>query len=500
MREYRYPSAPTRLGGGALSAAAAAFVLLLAIGVPAAHAGFAADEVFLPAIGRLPGALGSEFYTTVWVTNLTGVPVSFTFDFLKTGQANPSPASFSDSVAAGATKMYENVVETQFGLTGLGAGRIHASGELLVSERIYNQPPGAGLGDTEGLFFAAVPQSFSIHAGESATIQGVNQGGGEDFRYNFALIETAGGNPTVNVQVFDAAGAMLGQKAYPLSPYEQIQPSVTDVVPAIATTNARMTATVTGGSGAVLFAGAQVTNGTQDSSGFEMSFKGSLLGGGGGGTVAHDATLVGDGTGGSPLGLAIPLSVTNGTSTFTMTNGPVAVFGESDEPSNSGVGLWGRARNIAVFGEVVDGASSQQAWGELGRSFGGHYLGIVGGTLESGGTAVLAQYAGGSGPGTALELSNGALKVSGTNPTAFVHVAEASTLECDNNHCTAITNPLTDGDPNAMLLVTHNFTEDAQFLPSPFSVWYDGTRWTIYFDDTTRSIEGFAFNVLVIKQ
>ncbi|HWC65702.1 MAG TPA: hypothetical protein VG777_06445, partial [Thermoanaerobaculia bacterium] len=303
MREYRYSSVFERSRGFSARAAAAALLFVLVLGVSAARAGFASTEVYLPAIGRIPGAGGSQFYSTVWVTNLGGVPVSFTFEFLKTGQANPSPVSITESVGAGETKMYENVVETKFGQTNaLGAGRIVASGDVLVSERIYNQPPGAGLGDTEGLFFAAVPQSFSIHGGESATIQGVDVGGGEDFRYNFALIETGNGSPNVNVQVFDGAGVLLGQKAYPLSPYEQIQPSVTDVVPSIATTNARITATVTGGTGAVLFAGAQVANGTQDSSGFEMSFKGSLLGSGGA-TVVHDATLTGDGTGGSPLGL-----------------------------------------------------------------------------------------------------------------------------------------------------------------------------------------------------
>ena len=93
-----------------------------------------------------------------------------------------------------------------------------------------------------------MPKSFSITAGQSASIQGINQGGSENFRYNFALIETGGGSPTVNVQVFDGAGVLLGQKAYPLLPYEQIQPSVVDVV-GIKTTNARITATVTGGTG-----------------------------------------------------------------------------------------------------------------------------------------------------------------------------------------------------------------------------------------------------------
>ncbi|HET7453420.1 MAG TPA: hypothetical protein VFL12_11800 [Thermoanaerobaculia bacterium] len=488
MREYRYPSVP------ALRILVAC--LLFSAFAPAARAGFPSEEVFLPAIGRIPGALGSQFYTTVWITNLTAAPVHYTFQFLKTGQANASPASFDDSVAAGETKMYENVVGTKFGLaSALGAGRIFGDGSLLVAERIYNQPSGAGLGDTEGMFFAAVPKSFSIASGESATIQGVNQGGGEDFRYNFALVETGGATATVNVQVLDAAGALLGQKGYLLSQYEQLQAAITDVVPAIATTNARITATVTSGPGSVILAGAQVTNGTSDNSGFEMSFKGSLLGGGAG-TVAHDATLTGDGTGGSPLGVAIPLTLGNGTASVSLASGPEGIFAETTDTTDAGVAIWGRGRVFGTYGDVVDGSEIPHAWGELGRLFNSSNYGVVAVSLDPSGSAMLAQYAG-AGAGTAVAM-DGALKVTGANPTAFSF--KAVNVEC-GGYCGIISNPLTDGDSTAMLIVTHDYTQDGLYLPSPFSTWYDPgiNKWTIYFDDTTSSIAGYAFNVLVIK-
>jgi hypothetical protein len=67
-----------------------------------------------------------------------------------------------------------------------------------------------------------VPKAFSISLGQSASIQGINQGGAENFRYNFALVETGGGSPTVNVQLFDGNGTQLGQKSYSLLPYEQL--------------------------------------------------------------------------------------------------------------------------------------------------------------------------------------------------------------------------------------------------------------------------------------
>jgi hypothetical protein len=313
-----------------------------------ALAGFASSESFLPAIGRVSGNGGAEFFTTVWATNLTSAPVDFTFQFLKQGQVNSSPPSFSDSLAPGQTKVYENVVESKLGLANaIGAARVTATGEILVSERIFNQSPGADLGDTEGLFFAGVPKSFSISLGQSASIQGVNQGGVENFRYNFALVETGGSRTGVNVQVFDGNGTLLGQKAFILEAFEQLQPNVAEIVPGFSSTNARITATVTAGLGSALLAGAQLANVSQDSSGFEMSFRDELLGGGGaagvtslngltgavtiahganttvnvngqtitiesvgGGAgsgltaVAHDNTLAGSGTVGLPLGVA----------------------------------------------------------------------------------------------------------------------------------------------------------------------------------------------------
>src|SRR5205814_937627 len=119
-----------------------------------------------PAVGRVPGQGAAQFYTTVWATNLTAVPETFTFRFLRQGQANNSPDSFQDTLAAGETKVYENVVESKLGLSSaIGAARVTSTGEIFVSERIFNQAPGADLGDTEGLFFAGVPKSFSISAG-----------------------------------------------------------------------------------------------------------------------------------------------------------------------------------------------------------------------------------------------------------------------------------------------------------------------------------------------
>ena len=401
-------------------------LVAVAISAPL-FAGFLSTETYLPAVGRVPGQNGAQFYTTVWATNLTTVTETFTFRFLKQGQANASPASFTDTLSPGQTKVYENVVETKLGLSNsLGAARITSTGEILISERIYNQAPGADVGDTEGLFFAGVPKAFSISLGQSASIQGVDQGGSENFRYNFALVETGGGSPTVNVQLFDGNATLLGQKAYVLQPYEQIQPGVADIFPGIATTNARITATVTAGSGSVLLAGAQLANVSQDSSGFEMSFRDDILGGGGNCTlcvtslngltgavtlkgganvtigasgstitvsssggagggglsfVTHDATLAGDGSSAAPLGLATPLVVSTANNntivSVTNTGAGAGIVGGSSNSS----GIYGASGGAAAGG--VTGYNSGNGYGVWGTSANG--IGVYGqGTSHSG--------------------------------------------------------------------------------------------------------------------
>ncbi|HET7453079.1 MAG TPA: hypothetical protein VFL12_10080 [Thermoanaerobaculia bacterium] len=409
--------------------------VVLCLAAPLA-AGFASMETYLPAVGRIPGAFGAQFYTTIWATNLTGATVHFTFEFLKQGQANTSPASFADTLTPGETKTYENVVETKLSLNNaLGAARVVSDGEILVSERIYNQEPGDDLGKTEGLFFAGVPKGFSIALGQSASIQGINQGGAENFRYNFALVETGGASTTVHVVLYDGDGHSLGSKDYILQAYEQIQPNVDDLAANLATTNARITATVTAGTGSVLLAGAQLANESQDSSGFEMSFRDDLLGGGGGGgglsVVSHDGTLVGNGTGGSPLGInpaAVVTSVNGLHGAVTLSAGSnvtITPSGQTLTIAASGGGGGGAltlpysgtatAVGHIVFSIANEDASSSDSVGVYGTSKGGPGVegntgagpAILGTTSGAGGTIGVEGLVGGSATAGVYGQNNG---------------------------------------------------------------------------------------------
>lgn len=103
---------------------------------------------------------------------------------------------------------------------------------------------------------------------------------------------------------------------------------------------------------------------------------------------------------------------------------------------------------------------------------------------------------------TAIQM-DGALKVSGTNPTAFVHTVDAASItaasDCGGNTCTRINNVLTNGDPNALLFVI--LTQPGVGDNSPVAVNYAGGFWRIANQDPgVPMVAGMKFNVLVIKR
>ncbi|MGE3074164.1 MAG: hypothetical protein AB7N24_13000 [Dehalococcoidia bacterium] len=99
--------------------------------------------------------------------------------------------------------------------------------------------------------------------------------------------------------------------------------------------------------------------------------------------------------------------------------------------------------------------------------------------------------------GTALDI-DGAIKVSGSHPAAFVHVASGG------GYISVIDNPILNGDPNAIVIATHVYDPPGAggtiYQSHPYSVWYNGANWTIYNDDLSPMTANTAFFVLVIKR
>ncbi len=103
-----------------------------------------------------------------------------------------------------------------------------------------------------------------------------------------------------------------------------------------------------------------------------------------------------------------------------------------------------------------------------------------------------------------VEIASGGLKVTGaginTGTTAFTHLTSASTVAGNQ---TTINNPFCNNDPNAILIVTHNYNPGGASVSTlhnhAVGVFYSVGKWKIYNDDSANMATNIAFNVLVIK-
>ncbi|MFZ3063854.1 MAG: hypothetical protein WA277_01035 [Nitrospirota bacterium] len=86
-----------------------------------------------------------------------------------------------------------------------------------------------------------------------------------------------------------------------------------------------------------------------------------------------------------------------------------------------------------------------------------------------------------------------ALKDAVNKVTVFKHVSTAGNISAD---CTYIDNLAANGDPNAILTVTHEFSVRHNKV---LGVYYSGPQWCIYNEDTSAMPVGLTFNVMVIK-
>ena len=165
-------------------------------------------------------------------------------------------------------------------------------------------------------------------------------------------------------------------------------------------------------------------------------------------------------------------------------------------------GRFGAASGFISVGNAGVRGQSGADTGVMGLSGSGSgvsgqsYTGVGVNAFSVDGTAVVAGHGAG---GTALELVNGSIRVSGASRAAFRHVSTVSNV---SGNLTRINHPQTNLDPDAMLFVTHVFAAGATVYTPALGVYYDNVsgKWTIFDEDLSTMHAGAIFNVLVVKQ
>ena len=254
-----------------------------------ALAGFAGTDLFIPFVGRGPGVYPSNWFTTVWIYNPSGSTVSVDIYFLERNKNNvtTAPPMITVSIAAGETKMIENIVEDEFDKQAYGALRIQCSEKVIATSRTFSkETAGSPLNQSFGQDFAAVPASFAIGLSQSTEILGGYQtvpDGTSEARFNIGCVETTGASATVKWSARDALGVSQGTYNKNVPPLAQVQGAFKDYFPTVSLTNSRLSAEVISGSGSVICYGSMITNDkvlpkpVQDPTTFEMQYPDSAL-------------------------------------------------------------------------------------------------------------------------------------------------------------------------------------------------------------------------------
>ena len=169
----------------------------------------------------------------------------------------------------------------------------------------------------------------------------------------------------MRVSAYDGNGAFQGSKDFTVREWSQRQVAFRDHFPGVSTENSRLEVEVISGQGKVIAYGSGIANGSQDPTTYEMAYADTLLGIS---AVVHDATLIGDGTVGAPLGLA------DGAVTMSK-------LGTTNLPSPAPQGVEAQAISGPKVLTTTDGVT---LWGPGG---GGYIISVNGGRGLAGGAA-----------------------------------------------------------------------------------------------------------------
>ncbi len=174
--------------------------------------------------------------------------------------------------------------------------------------------------------------------------------------------------------------------------------------------------------------------------------------------------------------------------------------------TSSGIGVYGNATTsgVAVYGDANTGDAGvfRSGSGSGVDTYSTSSYALIAGNSSA--TIPVAQFANLSG-GTAIEAIastaikiTGAIKVAGgSSAPAFKIVSSAGNVILNQ---LIIPNTTLANNATDILMVTHDYGSGGPYLNKAYGVFWSGSNWRIYLEDTSAMPVGATFNVLVIKQ
>ncbi len=176
-------------------------------------------EIFVPTGAHLIGYGGVNWRTDVELHNPTQGAVSFRMDLLKRDEANVTPLSIGDTVAAGGSRRFWDAVSSNFGFQGAAALRVTPlSGALAVTSRTYNQVANG----TYGQYVPGIPDYDAVLYGEEAHLTQLTHdlSTTSGYRTNIGFLNAVNMPITIEIKLLDDTGSAFGTLTYAMQPYE----------------------------------------------------------------------------------------------------------------------------------------------------------------------------------------------------------------------------------------------------------------------------------------
>jgi len=180
------------------------------------------EAIYLAGAAHGPGAEDSLWRSDLSVHNEGAISAGFDIDLLPWRQPNLEVECRSFNLAPGSSLRYDDVLSSLFDFEGSASLRITATrGGVSVSARTFNLSPNG----TFGQFVEGVGEDRSFAPGERARIFGLRQSlvHASGYRTNIGLVNTSCHRMDVVLELYTAAGALLGIVPRALRPYESLQ-------------------------------------------------------------------------------------------------------------------------------------------------------------------------------------------------------------------------------------------------------------------------------------